>query len=132
MDMVIGTLSILPSPDRRVHVLEILRSIHGPVTTERGCAGCHIYEEDGPEPFIVLVERWDTEESLEAHVRSEHFRHLLGALELSASAPGVCFDHVSSSEGVELVERVLTSHTQSLANAGAIPAGPSVARALTR
>jgi quinol monooxygenase YgiN len=110
--MVIGTLSILPSPDRRVHVLEILRSIQGPVTTQRGCTGCHIYEEDGPEPAIVLVERWDTEEALETHLRSEHFRHLLGALELSASAPGVSFDHVSSTEGMELVERVLTSHTQ--------------------
>jgi quinol monooxygenase YgiN len=111
--MVIGTLSILPPPDRRVDVLEILRSIQGPVTTQGGCTGCHIYEEDGPEAVIVLVERWDTEAALEAHLRSEHFRHLLGALELSARPPEVRFDHVSGSEGMELIERVRTSHTQS-------------------
>ena len=104
--MVIGTLSILPPPNRRVEVLEILRSIQGPVATQRGCTACHIYEEDGPEAVIVLVERWDTEAALEAHLRSDHFRLLLGALELSASPPEVCFDHVSNSEGLELIERV--------------------------
>jgi len=110
--MVIGTLGILPSPSRRADVLEILRSIQGPVSTQSGCTACHIYEEDGPEAVIVLVERWDTEEALEAHLRSEHFRAVLGALELSASPPEVCFDHVSGSEGMELVERIRTSHTR--------------------
>ena len=110
--MVIGTLSILPPPTRRADVLEILQSIQSPVATQRGCLACHIYQEDGPQAVIVLVERWDTQEALEAHLRSEHFRLVLGALELSASPPEVRFDHVSGSEGMELIERVRTSHTQ--------------------
>jgi quinol monooxygenase YgiN len=109
--VIIGTLRILPPPNRRVDVLEILRSIQGPVTTQGGCTGCHIYEEDGPEAGIVLVERWATEAALEAHLRSEHFRLLLGALELSASPPDIRFDHVSNSEGIELIERVRSCRT---------------------
>jgi quinol monooxygenase YgiN len=108
--MVVGTLRILPPPERRAHVLEILRSIQGKVATQRGCAAYRIYQEDGPDAAIVLVERWDTQAALEAHLRSERFRLVLGALELAASLPDVCFDHVSSSEGLELIERVRSSH----------------------
>jgi quinol monooxygenase YgiN len=110
--MVVGTLRVLAPPDRRVEVLEIFRSVRGPVMTQPGCAAFHIYEEEGPDPAVVLVERWDTEPALEAHLRSESYRLILGALELSASPPEVCFDHVSSSEGMELVERIRTSQGQ--------------------
>ena len=103
--MVIGTLRIPPLPDRRADVLEVLRSIQGPVLAQPGCAACHIYEEEGPEPAIVLVERWDSEAALEAHIRSEAYRRILGAIELSGGPPEVRFDHVSASEGMELIER---------------------------
>ena len=104
--MVIGTLRFLPPPSRRLDVLEILKSIQGPVSSQQGCAACHIYEEQGDDPAIVLVERWESEEALEKHVRSEAYRRILGALELSDSAPEVSFDYVSETEGMGLIERV--------------------------
>jgi len=104
--MVVGTLRILPAPDHRDEVLEILRSIQGPVGTLPGCTACFIYQEDGPDPAIVLLERWTSEQALEAHIRSDAYRSILGAVELSGRAPEVCFDRVSSSEGLELIERV--------------------------
>jgi len=53
----------------------------------------------------VLVERWETEATLEAHIRSEAYRRILEAVELSDASPEVCFDFVSASEGMELIER---------------------------
>jgi quinol monooxygenase YgiN len=103
--MVVGTLRILPLPNRRIEVLEILRSVQGPVLAQPGCASCHIYEEQGPEPAVVLIERFESDEALEAHVRSENYRRILAAVELSGSRPEICFEHVSASEGIELVER---------------------------
>jgi quinol monooxygenase YgiN len=103
--MVVGTIRIQPSPSRRGQVLEILRSIQGPVTIAPGCAACDIYEEDGPDAAIVLIERWDSLPALEAHLCSEHYRRILGAVELSGGPPEVRFDHVSGSEGLELIER---------------------------
>jgi quinol monooxygenase YgiN len=103
--MIVSTVRILPPPARRLEVLEILRSIHGPVATSPGCAACHIYEEEGPDCAIVLVERWESQPALEAHLRSENYRRILSALELSSSPPQVRFDHVSSSGGLELIER---------------------------
>jgi len=105
MGMIVGTVSIVPTPERRVEVLEILRSIQGPVLAQPGCAAYRIYEEQGPQPAIVLVERWESEEALEAHIRSEAYHRILVALELSGAAPEVRFDYVSASQGIELIER---------------------------
>ena len=104
-DMIVGTLRILPAPDRRAQILEVFRSIQGPVLSQPGCVACHIYEEQSPEPAVVLVERWESQVTLEAHLRSETYRRILGAIELSGGPPEVCFDYVSSSEGMELIER---------------------------
>ena len=71
-----------------------------------GCAACDILDEQGPETAIVLLERWETEEALETHLRSEAYRRILGAIELSGGQPDIRFEHVSSSEGLELVERL--------------------------
>jgi quinol monooxygenase YgiN len=103
--MIVGTLRILPAPDRRADVLEVFRSVQGPVLAQPGCISCHIYAEQDPEQAIVLVERWENEEALQAHIRSEAYRRILGAIELSGPPPEVSFDHVSASEGMELIER---------------------------
>jgi quinol monooxygenase YgiN len=104
--MIIGTVRILPPRDRRASVLEVLKSVQGPVRAQPGCAACDIFDEQGPEPAIVLLERWETDEALEAHLRSEMYRRILGAIELSGRRPDVRFEHVSASEGIELIERL--------------------------
>jgi quinol monooxygenase YgiN len=103
--MIVGTIRILPAPNRRAEILSIFRTIQGPVRAQPGCAACHIYEEQGPEHAVVLVERWESQAALEAHLRSETYRRILGAIELSGSPPEVCFDTVSASEGMDLIER---------------------------
>ena len=104
--MIVGMIRILPSPERRAEVLEIFQSIQGPVLAQPGCAGCCIYEEQGLEQAVVLVERWESLEALATHVRSEAYRRILGAIELSYDPPEVRFDHVSTTEGMELIERL--------------------------
>ena len=106
--MIVGMVRILPSPDRCGEVLEILRSIQGPASAQPGCAACHIYEEHGPDEAIVLVERWESMAALEEHIRSKAYRRILSAIEISRGPPEVCFDFVSASEGMELIERSLT------------------------
>ena len=105
--MVIGTVRLQPSEKQRPQVLEILRSVQGPVLAEPGCHGFQILEEQEPEAAIVLVERWESSAALQAHLRSDHYRRILGACELSTGPPQIRFDHVSATEGIELVERSL-------------------------
>jgi quinol monooxygenase YgiN len=54
----------------------------------------------------VLFERWETGEALEEHLRSDSCRRVLAAVELAGSRPEIRFEHVSASEGIELVERL--------------------------
>ena len=120
--MIVGTLRILPRPDRRAEILKVFRSIQGPVLAQPGCAACHIYEEHGAQPAVVLVERWETDAALEAHLRSEAYRRVLAAIELSGGPPEVCFDYVSTTEGIDRIERARDPSGQ----AGAADRAPSV------
>ena len=106
--MIVGTLTLQPAPERHDDVLEVLRSIQGPVLAQPGCAACDIYEEQGPEQAVVLVERWESQAALEAHLRSDTYRRILGAIELSGSPPEIRFDSVSATEGMDLIERSRT------------------------
>jgi quinol monooxygenase YgiN len=103
--MIVGTLRLLPRPERRSEILEVFRAVQGPALAQPGCLACHVYEENGPEQAVVLVQRWDTQAELSAHLRSEAYRRILGAIELSVAPPEVCFDYVSATAGMELIER---------------------------
>ncbi len=107
--MIVGTLRILPAPHRRAEILKVFRTVQGPVLAQPGCVACHIYEEQGPEQAVVLVERWNSQAELEAHLRSEAYRRILAAIELSGGPPEVRFDYVSATEGMELIERSRTA-----------------------
>jgi quinol monooxygenase YgiN len=104
--MIVGTLRLRPASHRRADVLDIFRAVQGPVLALPGCTACHIYEEQGPEEAIVLVEIWNDQAALDEHLRSETYRRILGAMELSAEPPEVRFDTVSATEGMELIERL--------------------------
>jgi quinol monooxygenase YgiN len=104
--MVVGTVRLVPAPDRREEVLEVLRSVQGPLRAQPGCVSCDIYEETGGERGVVLIERWESEASFESHLRSEAYRRILMAMEISGGRPDVRFERVSDSEGLELIERL--------------------------
>ena len=104
--VITGTVRFLPPPDRRADVIEILRSVQGSVRTQAGCAAFDIYAEQGPESAVLLIERWETDDALEAHLRSEIYRSILCAIELSGERPEIRFEHVSDGAGMELIERI--------------------------
>lgn len=117
--MIIGTVRVQPSEKQRPQVLEILRSVQGPVLTEPGCRGFQVLEEQEPERGIVLVTRWDSPAALMEHLRSDHYRRILGACELSTGPPAIRFEHISATEGIELIERALTQSATTHAPKGA-------------
>ena len=104
--MVLSTIRIQPSPLQRIRALEILRSVQGPTQACPGCVACRIYAEDDADEAILFCESWETETALEEHVRSDLYRRVLAALELSDRAPEVCFHHVASTQGIELIRHL--------------------------
>ncbi len=50
------------------------------------------------------MECWDSEEEFERHIRSDMYRRVLEAMELSQVPPDLKFHHVADTRGMDLVE----------------------------
>ena len=107
--MILSKLRLFPAPEQRRQTLAALRSVQGPTQAEPSCSAAQVYEEDGPGAAILYVEEWDSESEFREHVRSELYRRVLAAVDLSKSAPEVRFYDVSHVQGLELVQQIRDS-----------------------
>jgi quinol monooxygenase YgiN len=104
--VIISTFKIAPQAKQRPEVLEILKSIQGPVSAQPDCLACDIYTEVGPGGFILFSEQWESEVALHEHIRSEIYLRILSAAELSGRAPEIRFHRVSDTQGLELIRQL--------------------------
>jgi len=104
--MMLSLIKILPAPEKRKEVLDILISNKGPIQAIHSCLACSICEEEGDEGTIIYIELWRTWEDFIRHVRSDLYTRILGAMELSRKKPEVSFFEISSVHGMELIEAV--------------------------
>lgn len=104
--VVISIVRIVPPKQRRLEVLEILRSVVGPTETRAGCLSCCIYQEDGPDQATLLYARWETEAALREYIRSELYRRVLAACEFSNLPPDFDFHDIRRTRGMELIYQV--------------------------
>jgi quinol monooxygenase YgiN len=104
--MIISKLRLFPLPEQWHQVLELLHSVQGPTQVKPGCLGARVYAEDGYNEAILYMEEWDSEPEFCDHVRSELYRRVLAAIDISKSAPEFCFYRVSTAQGLELVDQI--------------------------
>lgn len=69
-----------------------------------GCRVCHLLADIEDPRALVLLEEWDTQDHLDRHLRSDDYRRVLAAIELSQEAPQIHFDTVATRAGIEVVE----------------------------
>ena len=115
--MVISTIRLTADPDFRKEILEVLFSVKGPTEGESGCISCSIYQELQDEHILAYVEVWQNKENLVNHIRSELYRKILTAMDMSSGPPEVQFRSISSTEGMDLIKKSLgyfdiEKHTQ--------------------
>ncbi len=109
--MIVSTLRILvPESDRR-QVITSLTPLIGWTRVQPGCRACHLLTDIEDPRALVLLEDWDTQEHLDRHLRSEDYRRVLAAIELSQGAPQIHFDTVATRAGLEVVEAARVSRT---------------------
>jgi len=99
-------VKIVPVPEKRQQVLDILLSMKGPTQAEGGCLNCYILEEYGEDHAIVYVEQWRSLAEMHRHMLSSLYARILQAMELSRREPEVCFYEIESTCGLELIEQV--------------------------
>jgi quinol monooxygenase YgiN len=107
--MILESIRMTVSPQKRGEALRILRSITERNKVLPGCLNSRLYEDLQEDNVILFEEMWGSEEEMEEHLRSEEYRKVLMALEMALQRPEVRFMRVSSSNGFETIEKARSS-----------------------
>jgi len=99
MAMVISTLKILTAPRSRAEVVRTLAAQLGPTRVQPGCRQCNLYQDIENPEAVTLVEEWESQTDMDPRLRSEDYRAVLGAIELSQEPPVIHFDTVTRRTG---------------------------------
>ena len=103
MTLVICTLRIFTAPGSRAVVVRTLGAQLGPTRVHPGCRYCNLYQDVENPEAITLVEEWESQADLEPRLRSEDYRAVLEAIELSQEPPVVHFDTVTRRTGKRML-----------------------------
>jgi quinol monooxygenase YgiN len=103
--MILATVRMTIPPQKTDEVLRILRSIAEQCRDEPGCLSCHIYRDLQEKNVLMLEEVWRAKENLDLHLRSDEYRSLLLVMEIALKQPEIRFDSISSSTGIETIEK---------------------------
>ena len=103
--MVLATLRMTISAKKVGEALRILRSVVEQCRVQIGCLSCGVYR-NGQEDNVLLFEQlWSNEADLERYLRSDEYRQVLLVLEMAIKQPEIRFDTISSSAGIETIEK---------------------------
>ncbi len=107
--MILATIRMTLPPQKRNEALKILRSTAEQCKVHSGCLGCHIYEDVQEDNVLMFEEMWRSEEDLERHLRSRGYRNMLLVMEMALKHPVVKFNTVSTTTGMETIEKARSS-----------------------
>ena len=106
MSVVFSIIRLFPLPKQRAQLIEILQSVRDLTRPATGCVGCWLSDEEQLHNHVRYAEQWDSEEALHEHIRSDLYRRVLAAMELSKRPPEISFHYTSETKGFELIENL--------------------------
>jgi quinol monooxygenase YgiN len=103
--MIQSTIRMTVPSKKSGEILKIVGSVVELCRYNDSCLICHIYEDLQEENVVMLQEVWKSREDLDLHLRTDEYRNLILALELALKQPEIRFDTISSSTGIETIEK---------------------------
>jgi len=110
--MVTATIRMTIPRKKRDEALKILRSMAEQCKFHSGCLGFHIYDDVQEDNVLMFEEVWRNEEDLAQHLRSKGYQDVLLVMEMALKYPEVRFNTVSTSTGIETIEKARGSEEQ--------------------
>ncbi len=104
--MILATLRVNISRDKKDSAMEILKSITGLLHLEPGAVNWRIYRDLDDKQAITLVQEWESQTDLDNYIRSKEYKKILALMEVSNRQPEVHFYDVNRISGLEVVESV--------------------------
>jgi quinol monooxygenase YgiN len=102
--MILATLRVNISRDKKDSAMEILKSITGLLHLEPGAVGWRIYGDLDNRQAITLLQEWDSQADLDNYIRSKEYKKILALMDMSNRQPKVHFYDVNRISGLEFVE----------------------------
>jgi quinol monooxygenase YgiN len=101
--LIVSTLRFVTTLRSRPEVLRAITAQLELTRVQPGCLRCDLYQEVENPDVIALVEEWESHADLKARLRSEEYRAILAAIELSRDEPEIHFDTVIRRGGLEVI-----------------------------
>jgi quinol monooxygenase YgiN len=101
--MIVSTLRMTSTPERRGAVLHAIRSTLGPTAVQPGFLGWRLYHDIGDANAITFAAEWRSQEDLDRHLRSAQYTTVLAVMEMSTERPELTFRTVTHTAGIETV-----------------------------
>ncbi len=114
LHMIVVTSRMSVDTGVRDAFLETIRYMLGPTRVKTGCLSFRLYKDAEDENVFYLVEKWESEEALEEHMRSENYRKFLILLDLLKEPPEVEFHTAPLKTGLDYVAEILSSRSERL------------------
>ena len=102
--MILVTIKIDVRSAKQKELAQTISALAVRVRKETGCVSSAFYREVENENALCVIEEWATQADLDAHLRSENFCVLRGAVKLLGGAAEMRFHSVSRTLGEEAVE----------------------------
>jgi quinol monooxygenase YgiN len=107
MNMVITILHLKAAPEKRLNIIKTIHAMIGPTKAQSGCLHCELFGSTQNDDILTLLEKWESHETLNQHIKSEEFLKVLAAMDTACEQPQISFYGIDSCAGMELVEKVL-------------------------
>ena len=82
------------------HAVGLLLSAKSEIRTKRGCRACDVSTEAADPGVVHYREEWESKEAFREHVRSEEFRRVLIAMDMSSEEPRIVVGNLSGHGGM--------------------------------
>jgi len=101
MTLLIIRMNVLS--EKRIELSQTIASLSVSTRKEKGCKRCDFCQSTEDANRFILLEEWDTQENLMAHLKSEHFKVIRGAKNLLREPYETMFHNVFHPMGMENV-----------------------------
>jgi quinol monooxygenase YgiN len=80
--MILMNILMKVLPEKRKELIQALSSLVELIKKEKGCKSCNFYCRSEDENEMCLLGEWETKEDVDAHLQSDLFKVLMGAMSL--------------------------------------------------
>ncbi len=105
--MILSIIKITAASNNKDEILDILFFVKGPAEGKHGCLSCGIYHDLQNEHIIFYEELWEGRENLYSYIRSDLYRNILAAVDMSSEPPEIKLSTVLSVAGMDLIKEAL-------------------------